>query len=358
MKILKFLIIVTLIFSCSEPDMGTGPESYEYEIPEDLNDGWTVSNVSDEGIDKESIERLVSHTRQNLPSIDAIVIIKNGRLVLDEYFNGYSNKRLHELQSVTKTIDGLMVGLAIEEGFIESVDELIYPYFEEYQGIDWSQSKDQISIFHLLTMTTGLGCDEGAEGNCNSSILNQQSDWTKYTLSAPMRDTPGTVSSYFTGVNIVAHSLIEKTAKTSFEKFTEDYLFDPLVIADFNWGFSPSREALSLSLRPRDMAKIGQLFIGGGKWGGKQVVSKNWIDQSKVPHVKEFWGLDWHYGYWLLVSNPATYLNGVQVYAAKGAKGQYIFMIPEKQLVLGISGNMDGPEGTDILEKYVLKALN
>lgn len=341
----------------NKQDIPISKADYQYQIPNLTNDGWQTADAGFMGVD---IKNLTTMTNQILdgehPVIDGIIIIKDNHLVFEHYFNGYFDDKLHELQSAVKSMDSALVGLAIDQGYLSSVNEKIYPLLPSYHNLDWSNGKDDITVSDLLTMQSGFPCKDGKTGDCNSYILNQSQSWTLYTLSQSLINTPGSTFSYFTGLNIVSHTIVESLTGKAIDDFAMEYLFSPLGISEFKWSHSPSGEALSGNMRPRDMAKFGQLYLNNGTWHGNQVISEAWITDSLANQVEAPKADGWSYGYWWWrnVSNDGT----LRYYAARGAKDQYIFIVPSLSIVAVFTGNKDSGDGLHLFEEFVIPSIH
>jgi len=329
---------------------------YQYSVPATIEDGWQTADANTLGV---NIEPLITMTNKILNGehsvIDGIVIIKDHQLIYEHYFNNYTASKPHELQSAVKSIDSTLVGLAIEQGYLTDVNQLIYPLLPAFHHLDWSNDKNQITISDLLTMRSGFPCHDGREGDCNSHKLNQSDNWTKYTLEQTVHELPGSKFSYFTGLNIVSHTIIENLTGMSIDEFAMKNLFTPLGISEFTWSHSPAGEALSGDMLPRDMAKFGQLYLNKGLWHGKQVIPELWVEDSLTEHVLKPEADGWGYGYWWWINK--TNNDQFQYYAARGAKDQYIFIVPELELVVVFTGNRDSGDAGPLLENYILPAF-
>ncbi|WP_196138998.1 serine hydrolase [Aliikangiella sp. G2MR2-5] len=353
------LAVIALLLSIgcgSSSDSEPTPAKYQYSPPQKLSDGWEVNDAASVGFNVSLLEALINQIiGGNYPEIDGVIIVKNESLILEHYFNGYGHSQKHELQSAVKSIDSALVGLAIQNGFISSPQELIYNHLPEYHQLDWSNDKDKLTLQHLMTMQSGMECTDGTEGDCNSHILNQQANWTRYTLKQEVIHQPGTRFSYFTGLNIVAHTLLENVTNTSIDNFAVTHLFEPLGITQVTWGHSSSGEALSAEMLPRDMAKFGQLYLNQGQWNGVQIISADWIKNSTSEQVSraQTGGEGYGFWWWRFRSNQ----KAVSYYAAMGAKGQYIFIFPTLDLVVVFTGNESTGRPKELLENYILKAL-
>jgi CubicO group peptidase (beta-lactamase class C family) len=345
---------------------------------------WQIMNPFEANLNEKILQEGGQIIEQNLADVHSWLIIRNGKLVWEQYFQGYTAQYLHETQSVTKSIQSLLVGIAIDKGFIRNLDTPIIAYFPDYQHLDWSNNKDKITIRHLLTMTAGLEWNElkvpytQAFSN-DASRQIYSSDWLEYALQKPMETAPGTTFSYSSANPILISKILNEATQISNEQFANDYLYKPLGIKDFDYQKMPKNPHIlaDIDLMPQDMAKIGQLILNQGKWLDNQIVSSEWLQQSFAPSIQfengEAYGLSW----WLNIlqpsdlafppqeqkNRPEKMINSPaysEVYAW-GIGGQHIFVIPEYQLVVVFTGgNYETTRPLEpyfILQNFVLAAI-
>jgi CubicO group peptidase (beta-lactamase class C family) len=370
------LTVVAGINACGDGEPTGGgfppPEPYVYEVPEQTNDGLVTGHLSDHGFDVTDITNLIDRIRdRTYLNIHSVLIIKDGVLVLDEYFAGASYNRsytrfdkdsLHSLHSVTKSYTSALVGIAMDQGHIASVDDKISTYLPEYADVFEGSERDSIRIKHLLAMTAGLYWDEWTypyDDIRNTHVaLALSSDPVRYALELPIVAPPGTVFQYNSGISITLGRIVHNATGLTTDAFAEQYLFGPLGITDYYWYSYPDgtfQTGGGLWLRPRDMAKFGLLYLNGGRWGEEQVVSESWVDESVQQHAP---GVGYGYQWWL-----GYYGVGGQViegYSARGRGGQYIFVLPGANLVVVFTGWNDNElanQAHDMLRDYVLAAL-
>ncbi len=336
---------------------------YKYNKPTDLKDGLQIGNVWKSGLDTallaEMTRKIVAET---YPNVHSVLIIKDGKLVFEEYFYEYTKDTLQELRSATKSFVSALAGIALKKGFIKSKYEKVLPYFPEYTLENNSDLKRQITVENLLGQQTGLDCDisnEKSEGN--ETTMSNTDDWVKFTLDLPMIDIPGAKGMYCSGNAIILGRIIEKATKQPLPEFAKRTLFAPLGITKFKWHFKPDKSSsetfCQLYLRPRDMAKFGLLYLNKGKWNGHQVIPDNWVQQSLSKH-SVIQGVDYGYLWWLKYLDA----DGVRYYgkAAQGNGGQKIYIWPEQNMVTVITGgsfNAQSPSD-ELIGKYILPAFN
>jgi CubicO group peptidase (beta-lactamase class C family) len=296
------------------------------------------------------------------PNVHSILIIKDGKLVFEEYFYEYTKDSVQELRSATKSFVSALTGIAIDKGLIKSKDDKVLSFFPEYQLKNMSPLKKQITIENMLANASGLDCDisnEKSEGN--ETKMDYSDDWVKFTLDLPIVDTPGRKGMYCSGNPITVGRIIEKTTKQSLPGFANEMLFKPLGIRHYKWNFKPDKsnaeDYCQLYLTSREMAKFGLLYLSNGKWNGKQIVSANWVKESFEKHsVVE--GVDYGYLWWLKHLDA----NGVRYYgkAAQGNGGQKIYVWQQLNMVTVITGgnyNAQSPSD-ELISKYILPSFN
>ena len=337
--------------------------TYTYETPKDFKDGLKTANVDKSGLDTallaEMVRKIVDRT---YPLVHSVLIIKDGKLLFEEYFYEYTKDTLHELRSATKSFISALTGIAIDKGYIKSVHEPVLPYFPEYTFENNSPLLKKLTIKNLLTNQTGLDCDiTNVKSVGNETKMYESNDWVKFSLDLPMIDTPGGKGMYCTGNSIVLGRIIEKQTKQSLHDFAVQTLFGPLGITKFKWRFITDQSSAEtfgqLNLRPRDLAKFGLLFLNKGKWNGKQIISADWCEQSLKKH-STVQGVDYGYQWWIKYLDA----DGVRYYGkvAQGNGGQKIYVWEDQNMITVITGgnyNKQSPSD-ELIRKYILPAFN
>jgi CubicO group peptidase (beta-lactamase class C family) len=371
--------VTAVLSSCSG-------ETRPYSPPVATNDGWAVSTPSAEGMDQQLVEGAVAGLQAENKGLDGLVIVRNGKLVVDEYYNSYDAAKTHKIWSVTKPVMATLVGIAIDKGLIRSEKDSIAPYL-----IGWLGDKPilpGVTIEHLLTMTSGISWVEMGGEQSAGFKMAYADDWVSFVLNQPMDKEPGKVFNYSSGNAVLLAPIVKQATGTHADEFAREYLFSPLGITNYEWvkgsefwekteggelpaakkpepsiayksEFAPyPNTASGLKMRPRDMAKLGQLYLAGGIWAGKQVVSRQWIDAATHPHFGNA-----PYGYcWNLVEYTVN-SKKVTGYYASGFGIQRIYIFPAAQLVVVFTqqnyGNMsEANEQTEkVLTDYILKAV-
>jgi CubicO group peptidase (beta-lactamase class C family) len=266
-----------------------------------------------------------------------------------------------------------LVGIAVDRGMIESTDDSPFDYLPEYAGLTTETNSD-ITIEHLLSFSSGFDWNEHDYGFDDSRDSHYQmfaaSDPMEYLLSRPVVFDPGGEFQYNSGdTNILGEIVRRASSSRSFVEFAHRYLFGPLGIDEYDWVTFPLSEQTAFasagaSLRPRDMAKFGLLYLNGGEWNGERVVSSGWVDSSTeltTPLVGNYRTL-YGYGYnWWLGRSP--YRGGrIDYFRASGWGGQNIYVYPDLDLVIVLTSGAyyetRAININDIIEKYVLRAIS
>ncbi|KAA3656767.1 MAG: class C beta-lactamase-related serine hydrolase [Calditrichaeota bacterium] len=367
------VVLIAIISAGCEEENPVSPPIYTYTIPEQIDDGWETASLADVGLDEQTISDGLIRIHLGLyKRVHSVLIIKDDKLVLEEYFSGvnsdgysteFNRSMRHFLASDTKSITSALMGIAIDQQFIQSEDERVLPYFPQYHDVHNDQ-KERFTIEHFLTMSAGLQFDEWSypysDERNDHVAMNQSSDPVHFALALPMEAEPGTEFTYNSGLPITLGKIIENASLMPLDEFAETYLFTPLGISDYTWWRYPNgtfQAGGGLDMLPRDMAKFGYLYLNEGKWQGEQIISSEWIEKSIQNHIAI--NSNWNYGYlwWLRTYEIDT--HSYASYAARGWGGQYIHVFPELNMVVVFTGgNYTTPDPTDvILMQYILTAV-
>lgn len=336
---------------------------YVYQQPKKENDGLLTGTLDNSGLDKTLLNLMVQKIVDGTyPNVHSVLIIKDGKLVFEEYFYEYNKTKLHELRSATKSFVSALTGIAIDKGYIKSKSETVLSFFPDYTFKNLTEDKKQITIKNLLTNQSGLDCDvSNPKSEGNETVMNYSDDWLQYTFDLPMIDVPGGKGMYCSGNPITLGKIIERATKMPLSEFARQTLFKDLGIKNFKWNFKPDKSSAEtfcqVYLNSRDMAKLGLLYLNKGIWNDKQVISKEWIQESLTKHT-EIQGVNYGYLWWLKYLE----VDGVkyQGKAAQGNGGQKIYIWEQQNMITVITGgnyNSQSPSD-ELIQKYILKAFN
>lgn len=325
-------------------------------VPVARDDGWLVAS-EDKLIDRAALCRMADRlAASSYANVHAVLVARSGKLVFERYFRGsdeipgrvygrrvenvtFDADTLHNMKSASKGVASLALGIAIDRGLIPSVNEPIFSFFPELSDLR-SPEKERIQLVHALTMSMGLKWVEAtpATGDYNNDEARMHMAWDqcRYVLGLPVTAPAGQEFFYNTGALALVSAIIRKATGRPLDEFARETLFKPLGIAAVEWErYKGDTDAGGgLRLRPRDMAKIGQLVLAGGRWNDRQIVPRGWIETSTAPKIKTS---DGSYGYlWWL---GRSLLNGREVHwaGALGRGGQSIRIVPELDLVVVVT---------------------
>jgi CubicO group peptidase (beta-lactamase class C family) len=312
---------------------------------------WRRATPEQVGLDAGRIAGLVGRIRGNqIPSIHSLLVVRQGYLAVEEYFNGSTAESVHTLQSVTKSVTSLLLGIAVDQGAVASVDRPVIGFFPEYSDLrNLDERKRAMTLRDILTMRTGLDWSEDPyEGSPLQALNATRTEWIRFVLDWPMREAPGTRFEYNSGGVIVLGGVIYNTTGLVADEFARRNLFDPIGVGPATW-YTGGPNGLphmggGLNLRAKDMARLGYLVLRGGRWGARQVISPAWLAASLAPAVlrpRTFAGFPVDYGFlwWLLPldGHGPTGAGNETIYTASGAQGQWIFVIPKHDLVIVVT---------------------
>lgn len=295
------------------------------------------SQYDDQGIDQARLEQMADIIEEMDLPIDGVVIRRHGEVVFETYPNpDYGPEDMHLLYSVTKSFTSALIGIAVEQGYIKGVDQKIIDFFPEWEIENLDARKQALTIKHLLSMTCGFEWEGPDDGLHTWGDAVRSDNPVKYVLDLPMANDPGSEWVYNGGCSHILSAILTKTTGMSTLKFASEYLFSPLGITDIRWPRDSQGiyfGGQDIWLKPRDMAKFGQLFLDGGVWGGQQIIPSYWVTQSGATHITH-WNGGYGYQWW-------TYPDS-GIYYASGAFEQRIMVIPAYDMVVAFTSNPQG----------------
>lgn len=329
---------------------GKAGERYAYRPPLALADDWPVSTLEREGLDRAAIERLVQFLI-DLPmdslgahQVHSVLVARNGRLVLEEYFHGAHRDEPHDLRSASKSWTAMLIGAAMQSGVPIRLDTPLYQTMLGQLPADLDPRKKAVTLEHLLTMTAGFDCDDSGDRPGDEDVFQQQDkqpDWYKYMLDVPMAWNSGDKIVYCSGKPNLAAGVLEKVAREPLPEMFDRLIGRPLKMSNYHLFLQPTGQAYGGGghrFTSRDFLKHAQLMLNDGKWGGRQIFSREWARKSGAPLRLLSPSSGQTYGY---LWNSAAYdYKGRKLHAffAGGNGGQISMGIPELGLAIAFTG--------------------
>lgn len=334
-----FLAVALSLAAACGP--GRSPEEYEYRVPPERGDGIPVAAPSAVGVDQIQLD---AYARRVLSGDwgrqTSFLVMKGGYLIFEEYFYGWRRDRPHEVESISKSLTSLMVGRAIADGHIRSVDDSIRRYLPDYQHL-LGGGKAGITVRHLLTMTAGLEWDESGTPyghRDNSRTQSKRSrDVVEFVLRRPLVQPPGTTFKYNGGAIAVLGEVIVNATHLSDSALVRYGFGDLLAPHEISWEHEADGRLATpggFHLTPRALVKVGATVMSGGEWRGKRIYPEDWIDASLTP--SPVWP-GYGYAWWLgrFVTNEAVH----DIVVATGFGGQWLVLVPDLELVVVFTGD-------------------
>ncbi len=275
------------------------------------------------------------HNQFDNTEIQACVTVRDDYIIDEYYKDSYDASSIFSLYSCSKSITSALVGIAIDKGLIESTDVLISEYFPEIEA-NGSEYQKQITIWHLLTHTSGI--DMSDDANWNEWIASDH--WVQYILDRPVTSEPGTVFSYSTGNSHLLCAILQEATGMSVYEFGQKYLFEPLGMESVQCNTDPqgiTDGGNGFQMNVYDMLKIGRLYLNKGNWQGEQIVSSDWIEAStSIQFIRDSGSADYGYQWWV------RQFEGHSAYFAQGHFGQFIFVVPDFNLIIAFTSHNTG----------------
>ncbi len=314
---------------------------YAYTQPADRHDGIATGDIAKTPLGITTANTIVAGiTDGTYPGVHSVLLYQDEKLVLEEYFYGYTADRQQQLRSATKSVVSAVTGIAIDHGALRldtpALDRL---HLATYANPD--PRKARITVRDFLTMRSGLACnDHSSDSPGRETVLDDQPDWIQAMYDLPQINDPGTKGFYCSGGVAVVGRTVENSTHQSLPDYADRHLFTPLGIkrTDWTWNYdltNKDTEFSQIHLRPRDMLKLGILYAGGGTWHGKRLVSRAWVEAS-LGNQSSVDNTEYGYFWW----RPWLDVNGTRVYvsAAQGNGGQKIYILPQYHLVAVFTG--------------------
>jgi len=391
-SLLLALCVVALPVGCGDGNQSAAPaRDQSTRAPVQFGDDWEEASLADVGMEAGTINELIKLLRTQEHDYHSLLVVKDGKLVVEEYFGGqdadltgyefglkplamFDRDTPHFQASVTKSVTSILLGIAIDKGFIQGADEKMFSFFPEYADLK-TDDKEELTLAHMLIMGTGIPWDESYPYTDLRNDLTRMwhhTDPIRVVLEKPVIAKPGTQLLYNSGTTNLLGEIVRRRTGMSLVEFAERHLFAPLGISSYEWvGFEHDPEmafaSSGLYLRPRDMAKIGQLYLQEGIWNGEQIVSQEWVRKSveraiSIPRSAR--GADHASGYgyqWWL----EEYRSGrIEAFSARGHGLQFIVAFPDPYMVVVFTGGawslslfQAAIKYNQMIEEYILPAV-
>ena len=337
------LICIIFLSSCSS---STQNKKYFILPIED----WTITTPEEQGVDSDYLLDMFKYIK-SLPSLDlhSLIIIRNGAIISETYWHPYDYNTTHNIKSASKSILSALTGISIERGCIKNTDQKIIEFLPEDFFLD--TRKNEISIYNLLTMTTGLDWEENTEPNSFDI-----GSWNKVSLI----NKPGKEFRYNSGMTHMMSAILTSNCGVSTKELADFWLFKPLGITNYQWRKNENGiyyGGSDLFLTPRDMCKFGLLYLNHGQWGNQKILEEKWIKKStsKIIDISAEQNLTEDYGYWWWIKDNS--------YMAYGAGGQMIEVNPKLNTVIVITANSFATENdfemiiSRLINQYIYPAI-
>jgi CubicO group peptidase (beta-lactamase class C family) len=305
---------------------------------------WQTSTPEEQGINSAALAKLVEFGTTH--SLDSLLIARHGRIVLDAYYSPYTADIPHVINSATKAVIGTLTAIATKDGLLDGLDHPVLDFFRDRDVANVDDRKKAITVQSLLDMTSGMDWEEGIEGGREQSLVEfgRSSNQIKYVLDRPMSNLPGEVFNYNSGNPHLLSAIITKLAGMSAWDYAKAKLFAPLGIGVSSWWHDSqglSTGGGGLALYPRDMAKIGYLYLRKGEWEGKRLLPAGWTDRVTHATVNMNASFDPELRY----ANFFWVLPHREAYMAWGYHCQFVMVLPAQDLVAVVTARDDCPFG-------------
>jgi CubicO group peptidase (beta-lactamase class C family) len=347
-----FILIIALT-GCSTPKSVSVPVREPAYWP---TQEWKSSTPEAQGMDSTLLAQMMEDLSTNQPGIHSVLVVRNGYLVTEAYFHPYTRHTKIQVQSITKSVIGALIGIAIREGYIKSADEKLLSFFPRRSIANPGIKKSAIRLKHLLSMSSGFPCQEFSS---LGQSMEQSSGWVQYMLDLPVDTAPGKSFGYCDGNPHLLSAILGIRTGMDTREFANQELFEPLgipAVEESDWETDPQgipNGGYGLSLRPVDLAKLGLLYLQNGKWAGQQILPKTWTADSTTQYIQKPEGPG--YGYlWTVYPEKGRY-------SALGLGGQQIHVYPSSNLIVIVTASLEtfveAPEIEKILDNYILPAV-
>jgi CubicO group peptidase (beta-lactamase class C family) len=356
-RILQVSLVLLLLVFCQGGSAIPENQSFSADsITYFPDDNWTATAPEEQGMSSTTLDEMMQFIEDSDAPIRGLVITRDGYIVKEQYWNYYTENTTHQIFSCTKSFTGTLIGIALKEGFIDNVSQRVLDFFPEMTIENMDSRKGNMTLEHVLTMTTGLDWNEwnisySDADNMYNQMFNSDNP-IQFFLNLPTAYDPGTHWVYTTGASHLLSAIIQKTTGMSTWDFADEYLFGPLNMTVGGWNVDHqgiNNGGTQLYVTTRSMAKLGLLYLNNGTWDGQEILSEEYVSQASSPHATIEGDLAYGYQWWIDTTQD--------IYSARGSEGQYIFVDPKDNIVISIIARADEP-GEDIGEELLQYVLN
>jgi CubicO group peptidase (beta-lactamase class C family) len=293
---------------------------------------WLTSTPEEQGMDSAALAKLVAYGESH--DFDSLIVVRHGRIVTEAYYAPYTGDLQHEIFSSTKAVIGTLVGIMYKDGVLDRLDHPMLDFFADRRVANVDDRKKAITIQNLLDMTSGLDWTQGFQGEEEITLheMDRSSNWTQFILDRPMARAPGEIFNYSNGNPDLGSAIITRLTGKLAEDYAREKLFEPLGITNWHWEREPEGLSIGggmLTMLPRDMAKIGYLYLHHGQWEGKQLLPPGWAEVLSHTPVNTHASDDPNLSY----SNFMWVFPDKHAFMASGLNGQLIMVFPDLDVV-------------------------
>lgn len=322
-------------------------------------------SLEDAGFNIDSINTLIPVMDDFLQyDFRGMVVIKDHQVVMEWYYNNTQRSTINDIRSAGKSITSILLGVALEEGLVQSIEQDVYSFFSKEKYPSLHEDYKKVKIMHLLDMSSGLDADaDDWESPGNAGMWITKDDWVDYLLSVPLAKTPGEEWVYADINAVLIGAIIEETSGMSLRDFAKEKVFDPLDITEYYWFTNPSNQtgaAGNLYIGTLDFAKLGVLVANKGKWADDQIVQADYVERlitHKVFDLTDYWSLSNSYGM-LWYKNQLTFNGRTFDYLfASGLGGNHLVVVPEENMVIALTATAYGQGYAHGRAFFILKSL-
>ncbi len=319
-----------------------------------------TSTPERERLDPQILAKADDAIRKTMPTVLSFMVVRHDLIVYEKYYHGNNPDSLVVVYSVTKSVISALTGIAIRDRHLPSVDKKLTDIFPQYFTDNSDPRKREITVKHLLTMTAGLEV-------ADDEAWLKSADGCKYVIDRPLAYNPGQKFGYNNGLTNLLSVILTKTTGMTTKEFADNHLFGPLGISNYTWARGPQGYYIGgwgLRLTPRDIAKFGYLYLREGMHDGQQLVPRQWVQESVASHSYPEKTDSYGYAWWLDKLEDRIHGKKYQAFLALGYGGQFIWVVPELDIVTVITvkeeSPEDRPEYSDVwhlIHNYVLPAV-